>query len=293
MPTHSKLVKAAEIAHWLGCESMQMFTSNPTGWRPTADDPANYAAFAETLRRLDLDPLVIHAPYLINLASPDDVIWQKSIALLTWTLQRGAQVGAAYVVFHTGSHRGSGIEAGLVRVAQGIERVLAEAPREWHLLLENDVGAGNTLGHSFEQLGAVLAYLPHYEERLGVCLDTAHLWGAGHDISGVESTLAVIQHFDDAVGLARLKVIHLNDTKVALGSHRDIHARLGEGSIGEEGLRTLLCDPRLTATAVLLETPIFTTENGKEDWEHDARHLAKAKALLAPLEITAETRIPS
>ncbi|MBV9689535.1 MAG: deoxyribonuclease IV [Ktedonobacteraceae bacterium] len=292
MPTHSKLVKAAEIAHQIGCESIQIFTSNPMGWRPTADDPASYAAFAETVRRLELDPVVIHAPYLINLASPDDVIWQKSIALLTWTMQRGAQLGATYVVFHTGSHRGSGIQAGLVRVAQGVERVLAEAPPDVYLLLENDVGAGKTLGHSFEQLGAVLAYLPQHEERLGVCLDTAHLWGAGHDISTVESTLVVIQHFDDAVGLARLKIIHLNDTQVALGSHRDIHARLGEGIIGEEGLGTLLCDPRLTTTAVLLETPIFTTENGKEDWEHDARHLARVRALLAPLEITTEARVP-
>ena len=292
MPTHSKLVKAAEIAHQLGCESIQIFTSNPTGWRPTADDPAGYAAFAEALRRLELEPVVIHAPYLINLASPDDVIWEKSIALLIWTMQRGAQFGATYVVFHTGSHRGSGVEAGLARIAQGVKRVLAEAPPDVYLLLENDVGAGSTLGHSFEQLGAVLADLTDHKERLGVCLDTAHLWGAGHDISSAQSTLAVIQHFDDAVGLARLKIIHLNDTQVALGSHRDIHARLGEGIIGEEGLRTLLCDPRLTATAVLLETPIFTAENGKEDWEHDARHFARARALLAPFEITTETDVP-
>lgn len=282
MPTHARMVKAAEIAHQLGCGSIQIFTSNPTGWRLPAENPAGDVAFAETTRRLGLEPVVIHAPYLINLASPDDAIWEKSIALLTWTMQRGALLGAAYVVFHTGSHRGSGVEAGVARITQGMKRVLAETPREVHLLLENDVGAGNTLGHSFEQLGAVLALLPEYENCVGVCLDTAHLWGAGHDISSVESTLAVIQYFDDAIGLSRLKVLHLNDTQVALGSHRDIHKRLGEGIIGEEGLRTLLRDPRLAATAVLLETPILTDENGKEDWEHDARHFARARALLSP-----------
>ncbi|MFL5653582.1 MAG: deoxyribonuclease IV [Ktedonobacteraceae bacterium] len=280
MPTNSKPVKAVQIAQQIGCNAIQIFASNPTGWRPTGDNPAVYAAFAQAVRACELDPVVIHAPYLINLASPDDFIWEKSIALLTWTLQRGALLGARYVVFHTGSHRGSGVEAGIARIVEAIARILPETPPEVMLLLENDVGAGNSLGHSFEQLGAVLDLLAEYAGRLGVCLDTAHLWGAGQDISSAAATELVLQHFDESIGLSRLKVIHLNDTSVALGSHRDVHARLGEGIIGEEGLRALLCDPQLNEVAVLLETPIKTDDNGKEDWEHDKQQLDKARQLM-------------
>lgn len=279
MPTNSKMVKAAEIARQLGCNAIQVFVSNPTGWRPAGDNPAVCAAFKQAAQVLDLDPVVIHAPYLINLASPDDIIWEKSIALLTWTLQRGALIGAKYVVFHTGSHRGSGVEIGIARIAEAIQRILPETLTSVMLLLENDVGAGHALGHSFEQLAAILA-LSEYQERVGVCLDTAHLWGGGHDISTAAATHCVLQHFDETVGLSRLKMIHLNDTEMALGSHRDVHARLGEGIIGEEGLRELLNDPRLAHAAVLLETPIKLDENGKEDWVHDAQHFEKFKALL-------------
>ncbi len=280
MPTHSKMVKAAECASSLGCEAIQVFVSNPTGWRPTADDPAGSAAFKAATEALALSPVVIHAPYLINLASPDALIWEKSIALLTWTMQRSAQIGASYVVFHTGSHRGSGVEAGVTRIAQGVELVIAESPQSVMLLLENDVGAGNAVGHSFEQLAHVLHLLPDdIGERVGICLDTAHLWGAGHDIGSGEAVLQVLKHFDETVGLKRLKVLHLNDTEMALGSHRDVHARLSEGIIGEEGLRTLLTDPRLEHVAVILETPILTDDKDKEDWEHDKTQIAKAFAL--------------
>ncbi len=280
MPTHSNAPKAAQIASQLGCTSIQIFASNPTGWRSTAGNPASQVAFAQATRDYGLDPVVIHAPYLINLASPDEVIWQKSVSLLRWTLQRGELLGAASVVFHTGSHRGSGVDAGLARIAEAIALILPETPPGVMLLLENDVGAGNSLGHNFEQISMVLDVLPQYEDRLGVCLDTAHLWGAGHDISNAASVQQLLQHFDDIIGLNRLKVIHLNDTEMALGSHRDVHTRLGEGIIGEEGLRALLCDTRLDHVAVLLETPIKTDEHDKEDWEHDKQQLEKAKELM-------------
>ena len=279
MPTHSNAAKAAEIASQLGCTCIQIFASNPTGWRPTAGNPASQVAFAQAARDYCLEPVVIHAPYLINLGSPDEVIWEKSISLLRWTLQRGELLGATSVVFHTGSHRGSGIDAGLARIAEAIALMLPETPPGVMLLLENDVGAGDSLGHNFEQISMVLDVLPQYEDRLGVCLDTAHLWGAGHDISNAATVQQLLQHFDDIIGLNRLKIIHLNDTEMALGSHRDVHARLGEGIIGEEGLRALLCDPRLDHAAVLLETPIKTDEHDKEDWEHDKQQLEKAKEL--------------
>jgi deoxyribonuclease-4 len=280
MPTNSRLVKTAETAQQIGCNAIQIFASNPTGWTPPADDLEGDALFVSAAQACGLDPVVIHAPYLINLGSPDEVNWKKSIALLTWTLRRGARLGAKYVVFHTGSHRGSGVEAGIARIAQGVTRVLSETPAEVMLLLENDVGAGNSLGGKFAQLAAVLDLLPEYRDRLGVCLDTAHLWGYGYDISSAETTLNVLQQFVDVIDPQRLKVIHLNDTEKALGSHRDVHARLGEGIIGEDGLRTLLQDPRIDHAAVLMETPIKTNENDKEDWEADAEQIARAKSLM-------------
>jgi deoxyribonuclease-4 len=288
MPTHSRAIRAAEIAQQIGCNAIQIFTSNPRSWQPTADDAIDYGAFAQATHNLDLCPVVIHAPYLINLASPDEEMWVKSINLLRWTLQRGALLGAQYVVFHTGSHRGSGVEAGVARIAEAIKHILSEIAPAMNelgqgmpvLLLENDVGGGSSLGYNFEQLRAVLDLLPQYGEHLGVCLDTAHLWGAGHDISSAASAQQVLQHCNVVVGLSRLHVIHLNDTKVALGSHRDVHARLGEGIIGEEGLHALLTDPRLDDVAVLLETPIKLREDGKEDWEHDKQQLELAKRLL-------------
>ncbi|GCF06766.1 deoxyribonuclease IV [Dictyobacter arantiisoli] len=279
MPTNSKLVKAAQTAREIGCEAIQIFASNPTGWRPPADNAALYASFAAAVETYQLDPVVIHAPYLINLGTTDEVIWEKSITLLTWTLQRGGLLGARYVVFHTGSHRGAGVESGLARIVQAIERILPATPEEVMLLLENDVGAGNALGHSFDHLGKVLAQLPQYQQRLGICLDTAHLWGAGHDISSSSATLEVLHACDATFGLERLQVIHLNDTEKALGSHRDVHARLGEGIIGTEGLQTLLQDPRVQHVAVLMETPIKLDEQQKEDWLHDSGEIAKAKAL--------------
>ena len=277
MPTHSKMAKAAEQASSLGCQAMQVFVSNPTGWRPTAENPTGDVAFKVATAELSIFPIVIHAPYLINLASPDDLIWQKSIALLTWTMQRAPRIGATCVVFHTGSHRGSGGEAGVARIAQGVERVLSESPESVMLLLENDVGAGNAVGHSFTQLAQVLHLLPEtIQSGVGVCLDTAHLWGAGHDIGSAEAALQVMNAFDEIIGLQRLNVLHLNDTEMALGSHRDVHARLGEGIIGEPGLRTLLTDPRLQHATVILETPIRTDDKDKEDWKHDKTQIAKA-----------------
>jgi deoxyribonuclease-4 len=272
--------KAAERAKQIGCDTIQLFVSNPTGWRTVSDDPAGCMAFAQAMRDYELNPIVIHAPYLINLASPDDMVWEKSIHLLRWTMQRSSLIDAKYIVFHTGSHRGSGIEPGIARLAQGIERVLGENSSKTLLLLENDVGAGDSLGNKFEHLGEMLNILQRHSEHIGVCLDTAHLWGAGYDISNVASTQHVLRHFDAVIGLSRLKVIHLNDTKVTFDSHRDVHTRIGEGIIPSEGLQTLLCDPHLDRCAVLLETPVMNGSDGKEDWEHEKRHLERARSLI-------------
>jgi deoxyribonuclease-4 len=282
MPTGGSLLKAAEIAQDLGCDAMQMFASNPTAWTPTSGGESSCLAFAEAARVRDLAPVVLHAPYLINLAAPEQVNREKSIALLRWTLQRAVPLGASAVVLHPGSHKGAGVEAGVQLVAEAIAQILPVTSPEVLLLLENSVGAGQTLGGELRDLAAILQRLSGYSDRLGVCLDTAHLWGAGHDISNRESALQVLQQFDELIGLQRLQVLHLNDTEKALGSRRDVHTRIGEGVIGEQGLRTLLCDPRLRQMTVLLETPIKTNEQGKEDWEHDKAHLQRVRDLMQP-----------
>jgi deoxyribonuclease-4 len=282
MPIGTSLLKAAETAQYIGCNAMQMFASNPTAWTPTSGGESACIAFAEAARIRDLVPVVLHAPYLINLAAPEKANREKSIALLRWTLQRAVPLGASAVVLHPGSHKGTGVEAGVQQVAEALAHILPATPPEVLLLLENSVGAGHTLGGEVRELAAILQRLSAYSERLGVCLDTAHLWGAGHDISTHEAALQVLQQFDELIGLQRLQVLHLNDTEKTLGSRRDVHTRIGEGVIGEEGLRTLLCDPRLTQTIVLLETPIKTNEQGKEDWEHDKAHLQRVRALMQP-----------
>jgi deoxyribonuclease IV len=287
LPTNSRPLQAIETAQSLGCDTLQIFVNNPTAWQqpretpsaPGKPDPA--AAFARAAAECGLSPVVVHAPYLINLASPDETIFDKSVILLGGTIQRAGRFGARYVVFHIGSHRGAGVEAGIRRIAAGLRRILPEVPDGLMVLLENDVGAGNEVGYKIEHLAAVLDDLPDDVARLGICLDTAHLWGAGYDLSTAEEVERMLADVDRLVGLQRLPVIHLNDTATPLGGHRDLHARIGEGIIPQVGLRALLRYSRLRDTAMILETPIQTLKDDdtRPDWEQDKAHLARVRAL--------------
>jgi deoxyribonuclease IV len=279
MPTGSQPVRALRTARTMGCETVQVFVTNPRGWREPTTRPEEEEAFRTAATELGLAPLVVHATYLINLASPREDFFAQSVGLLRATLHRAARYGASYVVFHVGSRGGAGEAAGLARLAEGVRQVMEAAPAGVTLLLENDVGAGGSLGSRFENLAAILAAVEEYEKQLGICLDTAHLWGAGFDVgtpAGVEQTLG---ECDRLIGLGRVAVVHLNDTKYALGSHRDVHARIGEGIIGQEGLAGLLRHPGLAHAAVLLETPIMETASGQPDWTHEAAQVRRVKAL--------------
>jgi deoxyribonuclease-4 len=300
MPTSPKPLQAVKIAQELGCETIQIFVNNPTSWRspqraqpPTGKVDAP-AAFAQAAQERGIEPVVVHAPYLINLASPDDDIFQKSVILLSQTAQRAALFGAHEVVFHIGSHRGAGVEAGIQRIAQGLKLVLSALPEGLMLLLENDVGAGHEVGSRFEHLAGILELLPEAAGRLGVCLDTAHLWGAGYPMSTPEEVEQLLSDFERLIGTRRLKVIHLNDTATPFGGHRDVHARIGEGSIPQAGLRALLTHRAVQHVAVLLETPIKSLEGQKDspDWAHDKAHLAQVKALTRREEPIARAEAP-
>ncbi len=279
MPTGSRPVEALRTAREIGCDTVQVFVTNPRGWRAPEPDAAREAAFRSAAERLRIAPVVVHATYLINLASPRDDFFASSVALLRATVERAARYGASSVVFHIGSHGGAGEEAGIARLAEGIRRTLEGTPESVTLLLENDVGGGGKLGYRFENLAAALEAVPDYAHRLGVCLDTAHLWGAGFDIGTPEGAAATLDFADRTLELSRVPVWHVNDTPKALGSHLDNHARVGEGVIPTEGLAVLLRDPRLAHAAMLLETPIAETAPGKPDWEHDRAHLHRSRAL--------------
>jgi deoxyribonuclease-4 len=287
MPTGSRPALALKTAREIGCDTVQVFVTNPRGWRAPAPNPAAEAAFRRVADEQGLMPTVVHATYLINLASPRDDFFDNSVALLRATLDRAARHGASSVVFHIGSHGGSGEEAGLERLVQGIRRTFEGAPDSVMLLLENDVGGGGKLGYRFENLAAVLALVPEHADRLGICLDTAHLWGAGFDIGSPEGATRTLDEAERVIGMARVPVLHVNDTPKGLGSHLDHHARLGEGVIPLEGLGAFLRDPRLANTAAYLETPIAEIAGapGRLDWPHDREHMARARALagLPPL----------
>ena len=279
MPTGSKPAQAMRQARAIGCDAAQIFVTNPRAWRAPDGNPAAETAFRRAAEESGQCPVVVHATYLINLASPRDDIFANSVALLRATLERAERFGAASVVFHIGSHGGAGAEAGIARLAEGIRCVLDGTPEQVRLLLENDVGGGGKLGHRFENLAAVLDRLPEHTERLGVCVDTAHLWGAGFDIGTPEGALATLADADSILGLKRVPVLHVNDTPKALGSHLDNHARLGEGIIPLAGLEVFLRAPALAHTTALLETPLPELEPGVIDWAKEREYMLQARAL--------------
>ncbi|HET9109584.1 MAG TPA: deoxyribonuclease IV [Ktedonobacterales bacterium] len=273
MPVSPRPTEALRLTQLIGGDAVQIFVTNPRGWRASAPRPRDEAAFRTLRAELGHWPVVVHAAYLINLASPNDDFFEKSVTALRATLERSMLFEASAVVFHIGSHTGSGEEAGLRRLTEGVHRALDGAPANAPLLLlENDVGGGGKLGARFENIAAVLAALPQHADKLGVCLDTAHLWGAGFDIGTPEGAAATLAEAHAAFGLERVHVVHLNDSRATLASHRDHHARLGEGTIPLAGLAAFLRIPQLAHTTLILETPLSLvgeTPAGGESDESD------------------------
>jgi deoxyribonuclease IV len=241
----------------VGCTALQIFTKNANQWRAKPLAEEDIARFKDTLAGSPIAPaaVVAHDSYLINLGSPDDAKWEQSVAAFTDEVRRCDQLGVPFLVTHPGAHMGSGEEAGLARVAQGLARALAETERTT-ILLETTAGQGTYLGHRFAHLARLLELTPpEYLDRVGVCLDTCHVFVAGYDISTPEGYAATWAEFDREIGRDRLRVLHLNDAKKPLGSRVDRHEHLGKGSIGESGFRLIMNDPLLRGRPMLLETP--------------------------------------
>ena len=254
----------------LGAQAIQVFTQSPRMWRPSRHTPEAIAAFGAAMAAQDqVRASFCHATYLVNLATADGALLERSIACLVDNLTVATAMGAQGLVLHVGSHRGSGLDGCLDQVASALTAVLdAVAPTDaataCPILLENAAGAGGTVGRDFDELAAIVGRVvdPHEPEagdggpaRLGVCLDTQHLWASGVDFSTVEAADAVVAGIDAAVGIARLRCIHLNDSAVAFGANRDRHANLGAGSIGMAGLAALLGHPDLQDVPAVLEVP--------------------------------------
>jgi deoxyribonuclease IV len=238
-----------------GCRAIQIFNQSPRQWKPTVYDDEKVAAFKEAMKGSDVEALLIHAVYLLNCASEDEEIREKSLTSLTASLRAGAALGAVGVVLHPGSalKAGGAAEAAVGRAAEVIKEALAESDG-CDLHLENTAGAGGTLGRTFEELAALIEGAGG-RKRLRTCLDSCHLLASGYDIRTADGLSKVLDEFDRIVGLDRLGSLHVNDSMTKLGSNRDRHAALGEGELGVEGCTAFLSEPRFDGLACIFEGP--------------------------------------
>jgi deoxyribonuclease-4 len=267
------LMKAARRARQIGATALQIFSDNPTAWRRRTEPPPRSAEFIEYAARHGISPLVVHASYLINLAGSAEPFASQSRAVLAHELAQAPAYGVTLVNTHIGSHRGGGREAGIRRIVDNVAALLVDAPDSVRLVLENSSGGGDNLGTRIEDLAAILDQVPSaLVGKLAFCLDTAHLWGAGHDIGYEEGAQAVLDEFAACIGLDRLVLVHLNDSRSELGSRSDRHEHVGAGRIGPAGLGAILRDARLSGTTFILETP-------GADEGYDAVNMRRALAL--------------
>jgi deoxyribonuclease-4 len=252
---------------------VQVFTQSPRTWRPTNHDPASFERFREKRLEAGIGGVVCHAVYLCNLAAPDPVVYERSVAALRNTTEVACAIGAEGVVFHVGSHLGSGLEVGLERVVPALEQVLEVCTDETWVLMENSAGAGGTIGRSIEELAVIWERLGRHPS-LGVCLDSCHLWVSGVDVTDPEALDACLDELDSAIGLHRLRALHVNDAAAPFASNRDRHANILEGELGER-LGVFLAHPRLQGLPAVLETA------GPDNHGPDANEVQKTKDLRA------------
>ena len=254
-------------------DCVQIFTQSPRAWRPTNHDPANFDRFKKRRAESGTGAVVCHAVYLINLASPKDDLYEKSVAALENTVEVACAIEAEGVVFHVGSHLGSGFESGLKRAVPALRKALQRCSETTWLLMENTAGAGDTIGRSIDELAALCDAL-NAHERLGICLDSCHLYASGYDVTKREELDRVLDEVDDRIGLDRLRALHANDSKTPLGSNRDRHDNIGAGLLGEE-LGVFLAHPKLQGLPAFLEVP------GTDGHGPDAEQVRKLKELHA------------
>jgi len=245
--------KALDNAHSFGMDAVQLFVQSPRAWRFPDHDPADLQAFRTRREELGIGAVTVHAIYLINLASPKDDFYEKSVSTLSSTVDTACEIGADAVVFHVGSHLGSGFEAGLERVVPALREALERCNETTWLCMENTAGSGDTVGRSLEELAAIFDALDRHP-RLGVCLDSCHLFASGYDITKPAELDDLVDRLDREIGLDHLRCLHVNDSKTPLGSNVDRHDNIGDGLIGDK-LTVFLGHPKLQGLPALLEVP--------------------------------------
>jgi len=250
------LDKAFKRAANIGCNSMQIFVKNPRGWKMREVEAEEVEKFKAARKEYKIDPVVVHAAYLVNLASPKNELLEKSISALKSEYHRCDRLGAEYLIFHPGSHTGSGLESGIKKIAEALNLILAEVETKTMILLENTAGAGTSIGEDLSQLKEIIE-LVEQPERIGICIDSCHAFTACYNIAKKEGLEELIDDFDRLIGLDKLKVIHLNDSKYDCCTNKDEHAHLGEGKIGKNAFKRLINHPKLKDKIFILETPQY------------------------------------
>jgi deoxyribonuclease-4 len=262
--------KALDRAAELGVDSMQLFVQSPRAWRFPDHDPADLAAFRERRKELGIGGVLVHAIYLANLATPNDDFYGKSVSTLRSTVDAACAIEAD-VVFHVGSHQGAGFEEGLKRVVPALAQALDRCSDTTWLLMENSAGAGGTIGRSIDELAALYEALDRHP-RLGICLDSCHLWVSGFDVTDRGELDRTLEDVDARIGLDRLRALHINDAQAPLGSNRDRHANILDGLMGER-LGAFLGHPSLQGLPAVMEVP------GPDNHGPDAKELKKVREL--------------
>lgn len=266
-----RIYESLERAHALGCSTMQIFSRNPRGWQAVKLDARDVSEFRRLKAKFDITPVVIHIPYIINLASPDPGLYARSIDAYVEDIKRADELGAEYFVTHLGSHVGTGEEAGIKRFSRALNEIIKKASPKTMILLETTAGSGDQLGYNFEQIEKIIEGVKD-KEKIGVCLDTAHVFAAGYNLKSPSGLDKMLKSFDRTIGLDKLKVVHFNDSLSPLDSRVDRHQHIGKGKIGLEALRRVIRNPKLKNAAFIMETP-------KESEKDDVRNMAAAKRM--------------
>ncbi len=266
--------KSVDRAYEKGCNTFQIFTRNPRGWRSRELRKEEVEAFIEKVKAYGMDPVFGHMPYLPNLASPREDVYKKSVNSLISELNRCWKLKIPYLVTHLGSHLGAGKEEGFRRIINAINFAFSNDKGEVMLLLENTAGTKNSMGGAFEDIQYIIEHIEH-ADRVGVCFDTCHAFAAGYDLRTREALEETLKKFDEIIGFEKLKIVHLNDSKGDLGSRIDRHEHIGMGRIGEEGFKQILRS-RLVEYPLILETPIDKRRSDVENL-NKVRELARLK----------------
>ncbi len=265
----SKIFERAEAR---GCETIQFFSRNPRGWKYSPLDKKEVETFRSSIQSSHLSPVFLHLPYLPNIASSKSKFYKRSVRSIATDLQRAEDLGADYLIIHIGHRMDSPVDQAIEAVSQGIDQAFEKVKNAVILLLENTAGQGTEIGYTFDQIKKIIDGVSEHE-RMGVCLDTAHSFEAGYDLSNKDGIERTLEAFDQTLGLKRLCLLHLNDSKTPLGSRKDRHWHIGEGHIGPEGFRCLVNHPLLNHLPGIMETP-------RKDTVEDLKNMKVIRSLV-------------